>query len=234
MNIIPLILAAILSLIHYFSEEISEKVKNFHEEIISFSAGLFITLIFIFLMPEFFSGQESIGEMAFLLMLSGFVFFHIAEKYVYQHVKNKNKMLKDLAEIHALGFFVDHFVLGITLALVFQSSNILFSFAVFVPMILHTLASSLSLTHIDKYFKKAPLLNISLSISPFLGVLFATLIQPDKQIYYAIFSLVIGALLYISIRDMLPEKREGKLVYFVLGFILSILMIYGIKYLIAF
>jgi len=226
MVFLEITLGVILSLTHYFSEVFSGKIEKFHEELISFSAGLFITQIFVFLMPEFFKGQQFIGNSIFLLMVLGFVIFHVSEKYIYQHVKNKDKMVKDLAEVHAIGFFVDHFVVGVTLVFAFQSANILLGFAIFFALLLHTLSSSISLTHIDNYFKQSTLVNVILSIAPILGVLFAWFLNTDKSSYYIVFSLVLGALLYVSIRDMLPYKKEGKPSYFVAGFFISLIISY--------
>ncbi|PIN85241.1 MAG: hypothetical protein COV47_03225 [Candidatus Diapherotrites archaeon CG11_big_fil_rev_8_21_14_0_20_37_9] len=233
MNIVPFILAGILSFIHYFSEELSKHVEKYHEAIVSFSAGMFITIIIISLLPEFFDGAKFIGQNIYPFLLLGFVFFHISEKYIYQHIKNKKKLMKDLAELHAIGFFVDHFVKGIALVFAFQGESVLFGFALFISFLLHTVSSSISLTHIDDYFKKVPGLGLLLAISPMIGVLFAELMKPDKIIFHSAFSFVIGALLYISIRDMLPEEKEGRIGYFLIGFATGLAIVYSINFLIA-
>ena len=215
-----------MSILNYFSEEFSGKIEEFHNEMVSFSGGLFITLIFVFLLPEFFEGKEALGNNIFILLLLGFVIFHIAEKYIYQHVKNKNLIIKDLAEIHAAGFFIDHFVVGMALVFAFQSSNSLLGFIVFIPLLLHTFSSSISLTHIDNYFKQNQAVNVVLSIAPIAGIITAELLQPDKGIYFAVFSVIVGALLYVTIRDMLPYKEEGKTMFFLLGFLTGMGLIY--------
>ncbi|MAG18303.1 MAG: hypothetical protein CL944_02415 [Candidatus Diapherotrites archaeon] len=224
MVFLEITLAAILSLLHYFSEKFSNKIEKFHDELISFSAGLFITQIFVFLMPEFFEGKNFIGDNIFILLIIGFVSFHISEKFIYQHIKDKNKLMKDLAEVHAIGFFVDHFVVGIAIVFAFQSTNILLGLVIYFALVLHTLSSSISLTHIDTYFKQNQMVNILLSIAPLLGVIFAGLLNPDRTLYYVTFSLVLGALLYVSIRDMLPYRKEGKLAFFVTGFFISLIV----------
>ncbi|MFH1391271.1 MAG: hypothetical protein ABIH20_03095 [Candidatus Diapherotrites archaeon] len=225
-------LAAILSLLHYFSERFSNKIEKFHDELISFSAGLFITQIFVFLMPEFFKGQNFIGDNIFILLILGFVLFHVSEKFIYQHITDKDKLMKDLAEVHAIGFFIDHFVVGIAIVFAFQSTNMLLGIVIYFALLLHTLASSVSLTHIDNYFKQSQTVNILLSIAPLLGVIFAGLLHPDKTLYYIVFSLVLGALLYVSIRDMLPYKKEGKLSFFVTGFFISLIVAQLVKLLV--
>lgn len=225
------ILGAILSIIHYFSEKYSPEIEKFHDELVSFSSGLFITLLFVFFLPEFFRGREFIGNNIYLLLVLGFVTFHMAEKYIYQHVKNKNEMIKDLSEVHAFGFFVDHFVVGMALVFAFQTHSVLFGFSVFIVLLLHTMSSSISLTHIDDYFKQNKIVNILLALAPLGGVIFASLLNPEMSLYYIIFSLVIGALFYVGIRDLIPSKDEGRVSYFAFGFIISIIITYLIQFL---
>ncbi|MCH7902368.1 hypothetical protein IIC68_01295 [archaeon] len=226
-----LVLGAILSIIHYFSEKYSSKIEKFHDELVSFSSGLFITLLFVFFLPEFFQGQEFLGDNIYLLLVLGFVSFHVAEKYIYQHVKNRDEMIKDLSEVHAFGFFIDHFVVGMALVFAFQTPSILFGFSVFIVLVLHTMSSSISLTHIDEYFKQNKIVNIILALAPLGGVIFASLLNPEKSLYYIIFSLVIGALFYVGIRDLIPSKDEGRVSYFAFGFIISIIITYLIQFL---
>ncbi|MCR4368983.1 MAG: hypothetical protein NUV67_03695 [archaeon] len=226
---LELLLASVMSILHFYSESVSAKVERFHNELVSFSAGLFITQIFFYLMPEFFKGTEILGDNVFLLLLFGFVSFHLAEKYVYQHVKNKNKLLKDLGEIHAAGFFIDHFVVGMALVFAFSTTNVIFGLLIFIPLLLHTLSSSIAMTHIDEHFDQSKIVNSLLSIAPLLGVIFAGLLNPDRLFYHVVFSFVIGALLYVVIRDMLPQKEEGNSRYFLYGFATSLIIFVVLK-----
>jgi hypothetical protein len=116
---IPLIfvLAFILFLVNFFSELYGEKLEKHHSKLLSFSSGIFITYIFLYIFPEFFIGKQHLGNPIFALLLIGFIVFHLAEKYLYQHIKNKDILLQDLGELHVAGFFIDHFVVGIALFL---------------------------------------------------------------------------------------------------------------------
>jgi len=222
--LIPFALAFILSAVHVFSEEYSRHVEKYHIHTISFSAGLFLGLIFLSLLPEALKGIEHVGENAFLLMAVGFVLFHLGEKYIYQHVKNKNELLQDLASIHALGFFINHFVIGIALFLVFSFESVFHGFLIFIPLLLHAFSSSLSLNHIDKHFNRKSLSGLVLPLSPVLGVGFAAFLNPNKPLYYSLFAFVLGAMFYIVVRDMLPRKEKGKPLLFLTGALLSILI----------
>jgi zinc transporter ZupT len=220
--LLPFALAFVLSLLHFFSEEYCGRIERFHTQLISFSAGLFITLIFLDLLPEFFKGITHAGEDVFFAMLLGFILFHLGEKYVYQHITNKRELLSDLKAIHALGFFVDHFTVGVVLYLALSVPDYLLGLVIFVPLLLHTVSSSLSLCHIDEVYSRKSPLGLLLPLSPVFGVAFAFLLSPTKGLYYLLFSFVIGSLFYVVIRDMLPSGKKGNLPAFVLGFLVSL------------
>ncbi len=219
------LLSLILASVHFFSEKYAEHVKKFHMQTISFSAGLFLGLIFLYLLPEFFNGMYHVGESIFLLMLAGFVSLHLGEKYVYQHIVNKKEQMKDLASIHALGFFVNHFLVGITLFLAFSIEGILSGFLIFIPLLLHTFSSSLSLNDIDKTFNKKLLAGFLLPMSPVFGVLAAYALNLTPYLYHLLFSFVLGAMLYIAVRDTLPRGQSGKPLLFLIGVLVSVLVL---------
>ncbi len=223
--LVVFVLAGILALVHFFSESYSGHAEKYHTHLISFSAGLFLAIIFLRLLPEFFTGIEHIGETIYLLILSGFILFHLGEKYIYQHIKNKGELLQDLASIHVLGFFINHFVVGIALFLAFSIENYVSGLLIFVPLLLHTFSSSLSLNHIDAHFNRKSFAGILLPLSPLLGAAFASIININPQAYHLLFSFVIGALLYIVIRDMVPREESGKPLFFITGALVSVLLL---------
>jgi len=225
----PLFLAIALSVLHFFSEEYSGKIEGFHSELVSFSAGLFITFIFLDLLPEFLNGLQFAGENIFLALLLGFVVFHMGEKYIYQHITNKRELLKDLTAIHALGFFFDHFTVGVALFLVFSVPIPTFGLLLFIPLLLHTVSSSLSLSHLDEVYRRKSVFGFLLPLSPVIGVLAAWLLNPTTALYYILFSIVVGALLYVVIRDMIPSGKKGDLPAFIIGFIVSLAILLFVR-----
>lgn len=218
-------LAIILAFVHFFSEEYGRHTEKYHIQLISFSAGLFLGIIFLYLLPEFFKGGLFLGESIYILLLAGFVFFHLGEKYIYQHIKNRKELMQGLSSLHAAGFFTEHFIIGITLFLAFKIEGNVSGFLLFVPLLLHSFSSSISLNHIDSHFKRKSISGILLPLSPFFGVCFAYFLHFNYVFYYAMFSLVLGAMLYIAIRDMLPKKEEGKPLFFITGVLFSIMAI---------
>ena len=221
--LIAFVLAGLLALVHLFSEEYSRHVERFHVHTISFSAGLFLGIIFLNLLPEAFKATGFIGQSVYLLMVSGFVLFHLGEKYIYQHIKNKAELLQDLAHIHVLGFFINHFVIGVAIFLAFSQGSIAGGFLIFIPLLLHTFSSSLSLNHIDKHFNRKSISGVLLPLSPVIGVLFASLLNLNRFFYYLVFPFIIGSLLYVVIRDTIPRKEQGKPMLFLTGILLAVL-----------
>ena len=226
-SLIPIALAAVLTLVHYFSERTANRVKKFHNEITSFSAGIFITYIMLEVLPELTIGTRVLGDNVYLLLLIGFTAFHVAEKYVYQHITHRNKLMKNLAHLHIAGFIADSFILGFALVIFFgiplEGGKL--GYLVFIPFLLHTLSSSISVRHIHQHFKSGKLEEAALSISTVAGAAVATVLGLKEVAFYAVFSLVMGVLLYVVIRDLIPENREGRPMYFLLGMALSLVLI---------
>jgi len=218
-------LAILLVAVHIISKKFVKTIEKFHIQTISFSAGLFLGLIFLEILPEAFAGTRLIGDTVFILMAAGFVLFHVGEKYLYQHVKDKNKLLKDLSFVHAIGFFVNHFVVGIMVFLTFNSANIVSSFILFIPLLLHSFSSALSLNHLDKHFPRKSFAGFFMPLAPVFGVSFAAFLNLNPIFYFGLLAFAVGAMLYISIRDMLPRGEQGKPLLFLLGALISILAV---------
>jgi zinc transporter ZupT len=211
--IIVLSLAVILSFLHYFSHKFSSFIKKHHYKGLSLSGGTLIAIIFLILLPEI-SMFENIAPI-YLMMLLGFSIFYMGEKYLYQHVKNKKDMLDDLKEMHTLGFFIDHFILGFVLVTTLDLEKS-FGYLIFFPIFLHTVSSSIALDHIDKR-AKTKLKKIVLSSSPLIGAIVALIFEIRETILAVSLSLILGMLLYIVNRDILPGGKRGHPKMFILG-----------------
>jgi len=64
----------------------------------------------------------------------------------------------------------------------------------------------------------------ALALSPLLGVILAILFSIPLVLNNILVSLIAGALLYIMVKEFLPEKKEGQPLFFVLGMALFILV----------
>ncbi len=219
---IAIVLAFFLSSLHFFSKKISKNIEKHHIKITSFSAGVLITLIFIDFLPKLSIGL-TLDAPVFLFLTLGFIIFHISEKYIYQHIKDKKHMIKDLAILHNLGFFINHVMIGFALFLTMELKDHA-NYIIIIPFILHTIASSISLQHLHKKIK-TKFNKILLNFSTLIGALIAFFLKLDSFWFYSLFSFSLGALLYVSMRDMLPKGKQGSLPMFLIGCLLTIVLI---------
>ena len=60
-------------------------------------------------------------------------------------------------------------------------------------------------------------IKIALSFSTFLGVIFAILIHVPPVINNILISFIAGILLYIIVKEFLPEKKNGQPLFFIIG-----------------
>jgi hypothetical protein len=221
--------AIILSLIHYFGHMISGFIEKHHYKVLSFSGGTLIALIFLVLLPEVIETSES--NNIYFFMLFGFIIFHISEKYLYQHVKDKKQKSKELKELHILGFFVDHFILGFVLVTLLELSGI-FGLLILIPIFLQTLSSSLVMSHIHEG-TKTNINKILLSSAPIFGALTALILVMDEAIQALILAFILGMMMYILGRDILPKEAKGSPAMFLIGLLLVTAIWLGLDFIVG-
>ncbi len=219
---IELFYGIILTIIHFFNDEIENIFSNHKETIISLGAGVSIAYIFLSLFPELYQ-SSAINGYIFISLLLGFTLLHIAEKHVYQH-KSSKRILKEIKEVHSVSFFIYHFLLGI---IVYHFAQIDFETGLlfFIPILFHTTISNISLTEIHHHIKEKLYLRIPLAASPLLGILFSYKVPLSNYTFTIILGFTIGALLYIVIRDTIPKEKEGNIYYFITGVAIMLLLI---------
>lgn len=219
---IAVVFAFFLTVIHFYSKRISKIIEDHHINITSFSAGMFLTLLFVDFLPRISEGLEY-GAPIYLVLTIGFIAFHLSEKYLYQHIQDKKTLLKDLAELHNFGFFIDHLMVGFVMFLAFELNSYA-NYLIFVPFVLHTVSSSMSLEHINRRIRTKTN-KFLLSSSTFLGAIFGYFIKLEAFWYYTILAFFLGSLLYVSIRDMLPKGKKGNPLMFFIGFLITMAII---------
>ena len=174
--IFPLIIAFFLGITHYFSSKISNFLERRYAPVLSLSSGMLIALIFLEMLPKLVDGFKELEETIFIFPLVGFILFHLSEKYVYQHIKDKRKMMTELKNFHILGFFIEHFFVGFALSLLLQLDHFSSKIFITLPFFLITISSSISLDHIDK-ITEGRKIKILLSSSTLVGAITAIIIK---------------------------------------------------------
>ncbi len=209
-------------IIHFFSENLNipEGPKRFR--LISFAAGISIAYLFLDLLPHTYEAATHLRSWVFIFLLLGFASLHLAEKYIYQHA-DQEKLAQELKEVHSISFFCYYFIVGIVLKNLVQMS-ILEGTLFMIPIALHAALSTASLGQIHGDIRESFFAKTALSFSTLLGVVFATLIFIPKIVDNILVSMIAGILLYILVKEFLPEKKKGQPLFFVLGLALFVII----------
>jgi len=222
---LPIIFGIASILVHLISERIHIKHK---ERLISFSIGVSLTYIFLYLFPEIISTGRFNTSIVFSFVLAGIVIIRLVEIHIWKH-KSIAVLRRELKQSHSLVFFIYHFVTGMILFELLKfntTAGVLFS----IPILLHTGVSSLSMQEIHGSIRTKGIYKIILSLSTALGIGIMYFINTPYTTIDILFGLVIGAMLYIVMRDAMPKAREAKPREFLSGilFYLAILMLLGV------
>jgi zinc transporter ZupT len=213
-------LGFLLGIIHYFSEKLTPPEGAHRYRVISFAAGISISYLFLNLLPHTYEAASRLKHFVFVFFLLGFVLFHLAEKVIYQHA-DKKKLAEELKEVHSISFFFYHFVIGIVLydkAHESKLEGILF----FIPIALHAALSTASLSQIHGKIRESFGSKLLLSLSTIAGMIFALLVPIPNILDNILVSMIAGILLYIIVKEFLPEKEKGQPMFFLFGVLLFV------------
>jgi hypothetical protein len=217
--LIPVLFGLVLFFAHLFSESIAEKHKKHKMKTISFTAGIFITYIFLHLLPQLFQNNQVSTHISLLFVLFGFSVFHIIGHHAYHH-----KLKTEKAEEHFIGLFIYHFVVGTVLVSVAKIS-LLQGILFFIPILIFTSLSSISMNDVHKIEKKSIVIKMVFSLSTLFGILLSLLYDQVNALQFVFLGFITGSLFYIIFSDALPKENEGKPFYFALGVIVYSLFI---------
>ena len=211
-----IIIAVIMGLTDLIGHRISGLAAGHRDSILSFSAGLLISLLFLILVPGIIS--MGVPEFSFFFMLIGFLLMHLAEKYIYNHIRNKQELLEDLKVVHIIGFGLDNFLVGFIIASLIELDFFIVIDLSF-PLFLQMLTSSISLDSIDTRLneKHSKYSKILLSVLPLLGAILGIILEIEHLVTNYVMAFVLGILFYMIIRDVLPQGGKGKPVLFLSG-----------------
>ncbi|MFW6047897.1 MAG: hypothetical protein ACOC87_01190 [Candidatus Natronoplasma sp.] len=226
METLVLIYAVFLSTFHFFCHRLTICISRSHTFLLSYGGGSLLAIIFLVFMPEAVHFTPTMA--VYPLMLFGFVAFFLSEKYLYQHVKDPKVLDEELYHLHVAGFFIDHFIKGFILVTIIVLRPIL-GFLTAIPFFIHSLSSSIALDEIHKYTGRN-IDKILMSSSTVLGTIFGIFFTIGPQIERSIIAFILGMMLFMVSRDVLPKRKEGKPLFFLLG-VLTIFFIWlGLEY----
>jgi len=216
-NLIALGLGLVVAIIHFLGENINIPTGSRHFRIISFAAGISLGYLFLDLFPQTYNAAERLQESVFLFLLLGFSIVHVVEKYYYQHAQNE-ALQRKLKSVHTITFFLYYFLIGCVLLDLVQGETyqgILF----ILPVALHAGLMGASLAGVHGRFSSKLFEKISISLATPLGVLFATVIPFTPIVHNMMISGIAGVMLYVFVREFLPEREDGQPLFLILGLV---------------
>jgi len=209
-----------MGLTDYFGHIISGLSGKYRNDILSFSSGVLISLVFLILVPDLIASNNS--ALIFFYILVGFLLMHMAESFIYKNIGNKQELLEDLKFLHIFGFGLDNFLVGFIIASLLEI-DLSLAIIISIPLFFQMLTSSISLDSIDirinDRFSK-----ILLSILPLIGAILGLFLEYEAVVSSFFLAVVIGILFYMIIRDVIPQGGKGKPILFILGNVLSIFL----------
>lgn len=212
-HLLSLLLASILSISDYVTEQIfSKRVMN-SKKFVSFAAGAAIAYIILHSFPDIASYASIDGNEIFIYALLGFVSLNLIEQFLYKSVGK----LKDISEyhkrIHVAYFFLYNFIIGAVLV-VFASTGLKQTLIFFIPFLLYIIAETLP----QEFAFKKTSSKIFYSLAPLFGTIIAMAsLSFINSIFTRLMAFVTGTLLYIVIRESLPSDQAERPLYFIVG-----------------
>lgn len=221
---LALLLAAILSIANYILESgIKSRIRFMRDSMISLIAGISIAYVFLDLFPTVYQGTKFLSDNIFVFMLLGFTAYHLIEKLIYKHAA-RNQIAADIETEHTIILFTYHLAIGILLMFFIRNSlksGLLF----FVPVSLHVLLSELPGSHKFRH----PLSRLLFAGAPILGALTGFAFSIPNALIFALLGLITGLLLFLEVRETIPQKKRGSPLFFVTGMLLFIILLLATK-----
>lgn len=228
--ILPIIFAIVLALLSQYSDHVRLRKIISKHGLMAFAAGLSIAYLFLTLLPQSLEIQPELRRTLFMFMLVGFAVFRLGEVYAYRHATGR-KRRRELKLEHNIAFAIYHFIIGISLVFFLEQSlrqGILF----FVPIAVHIAATTAAFSRLHgKRTRQAP--HLLASVAPILGVVVALYVVLSQQVLVGIVGVVIGALFYLVIKELLPSRGRGDPKWFVIGIILFVLIEFVLRSMVA-
>ncbi len=216
-NLAPFALVLSLSLVQFLSDRINVERSRYREHVISFAAAIAITYLLFSFLPKAYG--ESSGLTLFVPLIAGFALIHLLEKFFYgtyaaRFSIKKVKTYHD--ELHFIVLFIYHFVIGAVLIGVLEV-DVISGLLFLPPLMMFSTIGNWSLHH--AYLQQIPHRRLFLASSTVLGALFANSSFNSRLAEQIMVNFVAGILIFMVVRESLPNPKEGKPMLFLLGIV---------------
>jgi zinc transporter ZupT len=146
-------------------------------------------------------------------------------------IKIQNRMNKDLRRFRFITDYIYHFLIGIILIgllmIEFVGGILFFIFAFFRTIITkrseaHLIFTDLEIYEVPKYDEKLKikwLLATSVLTGIIVGIILKLIFSVNIELLFIFYSFISGVILYVIVREVVPEKEKGDPIKFVIGLI---------------
>lgn len=213
------IVANLMVSMHYIGEKISEHIKRFHTELLSFGAGLMIGVFFLEILPHIIIGELVLGELVFITFLVGFVIIHLIEKFVYQRAAGEEEFALDVTRFEAAGLMAYTILIGVVIVVFFDAYGNM-AYFLLIPLYFRAFAVAVYADAINEKIGNRTN-RVLHTLGPIFGALLGMILIENVTHLYLVFAVTMGLILYIIVRDMIPREKEGT-IYFAAGVAITI------------
>ncbi|MBS3133383.1 hypothetical protein J4470_04675 [Candidatus Woesearchaeota archaeon] len=213
--LMPFGMVLLLSAVQFFSDRINIERSTLKGHISSFAAAIAITYLLFNFLPEAYKKSE--GLVLFFPLILGFALIHLLEKFFYKKYSSRFSLKKAKTyhdELHAVVLFIYHFVIGAVLIGILET-NLVSGLLFMPPLLMFTTIGNWSLHH--AYLQQIPHRRLLLASSTVFGALFAKSAAFSPLIGNLMVNFTAGILLFVVVRESIPQPKEGNPFLFVLG-----------------
>jgi len=229
-----LIYPVLLSVLQYLSEKLHRVLNNhprLETNLFSFASGVLITFLILHLLPELMIGTEYLSYFLYVFVLIGFTGYLLIHEILYKYVPDRKKLYFELREAYAAVALSFHFIIGLILVELVRYSGLKAGLLIFIPIAIHVSFSSLASHHLSyaKNYKRTTadrIMQFLVIIAPIQGALAGLFLSWSNLVIFALYGVVGGVMLFMVIREFIPNPKEAQPIYFALGqlFFISLLI----------
>lgn len=181
----------------------------------AFSGGIALSYLALAVLPVIYQVQGRLSKVVFLSFLGSITLLFLIDRHIGSH-RMIYKIKSEIREEHAVSLFVYNIIVGI--AFIAFSTDFIQLLLFFVPVVLFTAFSSLSIREVYEIEKETGVVKLVLSGSTLIGILLATIIPISRLLYFPLLGFVGGTIFYIVLSDV--TKEEKKSAYFFWGILI--------------
>ncbi|MBI4014860.1 MAG: hypothetical protein HY365_02815 [Candidatus Aenigmarchaeota archaeon] len=211
MEAYPLALGSVLFAAHYFSGKIGVRHRT---ALLSFSVGVSLAYVFLYLIPESISLAGLHEKHVFLFMLIGIAAARLVDVHIKRHARPL--LRKEVRELHSAGFATYGFFTGVLISGLYAISATA-AFLLFAATLFHSVAGSASINEIHASMSRNAAARAALSAAPLIGAAAGQFFTLSPVTFSAVLGAIVGIMLYVVIRDTMPDEKKSMPGYFAAG-----------------